>query len=176
MSYQDWINQASEQPDATLETLSYSDYMEIFEKNPKLESRPTFEYIRDMLNHYGVNEDGSFKLFQMKHPDSPAVQGQIKVQQALYQNLVNFSEEGFNNKFILLIGPNGSSKSSIVNKIIKGMEEYSETESGKLFSFSWIFPLDNYVKGSLGLNSTVRESNHGSYAYLDDKEISASMR
>ena len=167
MSYQDWINQASEQPDATLETLSYSDYMEIFEKNPKLESRPTFEYIRDMLNHYGVNEDGSFKLFQMKHPDSPAVQGQIKVQQALYQNLVNFSEEGFNNKFILLIGPNGSSKSSIVNKIIKGMEEYSETESGKLFSFSWIFPLDNYVKGSLGLNSTVRESHHGSYAYFN---------
>lgn len=175
MSYQDWINQASEQPDATLETLSFSDYMTIFEKNPKLESRPTFEYIRDMLNHYGVNADGSFKLFQMKHPDSPAVHGQIKVQQSLYQNLVNFSEEGFNNKFILLIGPNGSSKSSIVNKIIKGMEEYSETESGKLFSFSWIFPLDNYVKGSLGLNSTVRESQHGSYAYLEDKEISAIM-
>ena len=175
MSYQDWINQASEQNDANLEMLSFSDYMNVFEKNSKLESRPTYEYIRDMLNHYGVNADGSFKLFQMKHPDSPAVHGQIKVQQALYQNLVNFSEEGFNNKFILLIGPNGSSKSSLVNKLIKGLEEYSETDSGKLFSFSWIFPLDTYVKGSLGLNSTVRESQHGSYAYLEDKEISAIM-
>jgi serine protein kinase len=175
MSYQDWINQASETSDATLETLSFSDYMQIFEKNPKIECRPTFEYIRDMLNHYGVNADGSFKLFQTKHPDSPAVHGQTKVQQALYQNLVNFSEEGFNNKFILLIGPNGSSKSSIVSKLIKGMEDYSETDSGKLFSFSWIFPLENYVKGSLGLNSTVRENQHGSYAYLEDKEISAIM-
>ena len=135
MSYQNWINQASEQPDASLETLSYSDYRDIFEKNAKLECRPTYEYIRDMLNHFGVNSDGSFKLFQTKHPDSPAVYGQIKVQQALFQNLVNFSEEGFNNKFILLIGPNGSSKSSIVSKVIKGLEEYSETESGKLFSF-----------------------------------------
>lgn len=175
MSYQDWINQASEQSDANLETLSFSDYMDIFEKNAKLECRPTYEYIRDMLNHYGVNADGSFKLFQMKHPDSPAVHGQIKVQQALYQNLVNFSEEGFNNKFILLIGPNGSSKSSIVNKLIKGLEEYSETESGKLYSFSWIFPLDTYVKGTLGLTSTIRESHHGSFAYLEDKEISAIM-
>lgn len=175
MSYQNWINQASEQPDASLETLSYSDYMDIFEKNAKLECRPTYEYIRDMLNHFGVNDDGSFKLFQTKHPDSPAVYGQIKVQQALFQNLVNFSEEGFNNKFILLIGPNGSSKSSIVSKVIKGLEEYSETESGKLFSFSWIFPLDNYVKGTLGLTSSVRETSQGTYAYLEDKEISAIM-
>lgn len=175
MSYQDWINQASEQSDATLEMLSFGDYMKVFEKNSKLECRPTYEYIRDMLNHYGVNNDGSFKLFQMKHPDSPAVHGQIKVQQALYQNLVNFSEEGFNNKFILLIGPNGSSKSSLVNKLIKGLEEYSESDSGKLFSFSWIFPLDTYIKGSLGLNSTIRESHHGSYADLEDKEISAIM-
>lgn len=175
MSYQDWINVASEQSETNSEILSFNDYMQLFEKNAKLECRPTYEYIRDMLNHYGVNGDGSFKLFQSKHPDSPPVHGQIKVQQALYQNLVNFSEEGFNNKFILLIGPNGSSKSSLVNKLIKGLEEYSESESGKLYSFSWIFPLENYIKGSLGLNSTVRESHHGSYAQLEDKEISAIM-
>ena len=85
-----------------------------FEKNSKNECRPTFEFIRDMLKHYGVNEDGSYKLFQMDHPECPPVFGQKKVQHALTQNLVNFSEEGFNNKFILLIGPNGSSKSSLL--------------------------------------------------------------
>lgn len=175
MNSQDWISQASQQSDTNSEILSFSDYMQIFENNARLECRPTFEYIRDMLNHYGVERDGSFKLFQTQHPDSPAVHGQAKVQQALYQNLVNFSEEGFNNKFILLIGPNGSSKSSLVSKLIKGLEEYSETESGRLYSFSWIFPLENYVKGTLGLNSTVRESTHGSFAYLEDKEISAIM-
>lgn len=175
MNSLNWINQASEESDANLEMLSFSDYMDIFQKNSKLECRPTYEYIRDMLNHYGANPDGSFKLFQKKHPDCPAVYGQVKVQQALYQNLINFSEEGFNNKFILLIGPNGSSKSSLVSKLIKGLEEYSETDAGKLFSFSWIFPLDNYIKGALGLNNTIRESHHGSYAYLEDKEISAIM-
>ncbi len=175
MNPQDWITQASQQIDTHSNVLSFADYMQIWETSPKLECRPTFEYIRDMLNHYGTQKDGSFNLFKTQHPDSPAVHGQIKVQQSLYQNLVNFSEEGFNNKFILLIGPNGSSKTSLVTKLIKGLEEYSTTDSGKLFSFSWIFPLDNYVKGTLGLNSTVRENTHGSYAYLEDKEISAIM-
>ena len=175
MSHLVWIHKATEQNDTQAEILSFSDYMEIFEKNSKQECRPTYEFIRDMLSSYGVNQDGSYKLFQMHHPDCPPVFGQTKVQQALAQNLVNFSEEGFNNKFILLIGPNGSSKSSLVKKLIKGLEDYSETEAGKLFSFSWIFPIDTYVKGTLGLNSSIRDQNLVSYAYLEDKDISAIM-
>jgi len=75
-----------------------------------------------MLKYYGENSDGSFKLFQLDHPDSPPVYGQTKVQQSLWQNIMNFSEEGFNNKFILLIGPNGSSKSSIVKNSLRDLK------------------------------------------------------
>lgn len=175
MNTTDWIQQANNTPDNQNEILSFNDYMEIFENHPQLECRATFDYIIDMLNYFGKDEDGSYKLFKMSHPDCPPVWGQTKVQHALLQNLTNFREEGFNNKFILLIGPNGSSKSSIVKKLIKGMEDYSEMDQGKLFSFSWIFPIDNYVKGSLGLNQTIREANLQSYAYLEDKEISAIM-
>jgi len=176
MNHLDWIHKASDQNDTQSEILSFSDYMEkVFEKNSKQECRPSYEFIRDMLNYYGLNQDGSYKLFRTNHSDCPPVYGQTKVQQALLQNLVNFSEEGINNKFILLIGPNGSSKSSLVKKIIRGLEDYSETDEGKLFSFSWIFPIENYVKGTLGLNSTIRDTNLISYAYLEDKEISAIM-
>lgn len=175
MSHLDWIHKASEDNGTQAEILSFSDYMEIFEKNAKSECRPTYEYIIDMLKFYGENEDGTYNLFKKNHSDCPPVFGQAKVQQALAQNLVNFSEEGFNNKFILLIGPNGSSKSSLVKKIIKGLEDYSESENGKLYSFSWIFPIENYIKGTLGLNSTIRDTNLISYAHLEDKEISAIM-
>lgn len=82
-------------------------------------------------------------------------------------------EEGFNNKFILLVGPNGSSKSSLIKKIMLSAEDYSCTDEGSLFSFSWIFPIDQFVKGSLGLSSTGGDKNVHSYAFLEDKDISA---
>ncbi len=170
----DWIKEANQQNQHHQEVLAYNDYMELFEKDPRRESRPTFEYLYDMLNYYGKNEDGSYALFTKKHIDTQKVFGQRKVQESIVQNLINFQEEGFNNRFILLVGPNGSSKSSMVRKIMKGAEEYSETEDGAIYSFSWIFPIDNYVKGTLGLNTESRNSRDlPSFAYLEDKEISA---
>ena len=78
-----------------------------------------------------------------------------------------------NNKFILLVGPNGSSKSSLVRKIMKGAELYSETNEGSLYTFSWIFPIDSFVKGTLGLRSDPTQTDLNTYAYLKDKEVSA---
>ena len=169
----DWIELAQEKKETNSEILSFQDYMDIFQKHPYRECRPSYQYLKDMLNYYGKNEDQSFKLFETHHPDSPPVYGQTKTQQALYQNLRNFSEEGMNNKFILLVGPNGSSKSSLVRKLMKGAEEYSKTDDGCLYSFSWVFPIDNYVKGTLGLNTTPRETDIKTFAYLEDKDISA---
>ena len=159
MAKHDWIQEANKITDAKSEILTYADYLDILDKNFMNECRPSYEYIMDMLEYFGKNSDGSFKLFEKAFPDSPAVYGQIKVQQSIFQNLINFSEEGFNNKFLLLVGPNGSSKSSIVKKLVKGLEEYSETENGKLYSFSWIFPIETYVKGTLGLNVSTRETD-----------------
>mgnify|MGYP003145122547 CR=1 FL=1 len=168
-----WIDKAEHDRDAGAEVLAFSDYMERFESNPLKESRPSFQYILDMLNHYGLDEKGGYKLFDIKHSDAPAVHGQQKIVRGLVSNLRNFQEEGFNNKFILLVGPNGSSKSSIVRKLMKGAEEYSVTDDGALYTFSWIFPIDSFVKGSLGLASTPTDRNISTYAYLEDKDISA---
>ena len=169
----DWIEKASEEEKEMLEILSFQDYLDEFEKHKERELRTSYSYIIDMLNHHGKNEDGSYRLFDLDHNESPAVYGQKKVQEALVQNILNFKEEGFNNKFILLVGPNGSSKSSLVRKIMKGLEVYSATEAGALYSFSWIFPIDNFVKGSLGLGSDKAASDLNSFAYLEDKDISA---
>lgn len=173
MGHLDWIHKSAEKNDSNTEVLSFNDYFEWFEKNPQKECRPTYEYILDMITSNGIQPDGSYNLFLKEHPDCPSVFGQVKVQQSIVQNLINFSEEGFNNKFILLIGPNGSSKSSIVKKIIKGLEDYSESDEGRLYSFSWVFPIDTFIKGNLGLNQSVRENTLQSYAYLEDKDVSA---
>ena len=169
----DWIKEANSDEVNFKELLSFEDYMDYFNKNAEHQLRPSFEYITDMLNHFGKDDEAGYKFFEAKHDDAPAVFGQKSVQDAITQNLVNFQEEGFNNKFILLVGPNGSAKSSLIRKLMKGAEDYSELSEGALYSFSWVFPIDSVVRGSLGLGGIGKSTHVETYAYLEDKEISA---
>lgn len=155
------------------EILSFDEYVDVFTKNINREVRTTAMYLKDMFDHFGQDSKGHFKLFQTSHPDSPPVAGQYVAQKNIYQNLINFTEEGFNNKFLLLVGPNGSSKSSLIKKIMKATEDYSKTDEGALYTFSWIFPIDNYTKGSLGLSSNEMNKRLQSFAHLEDSEITA---
>lgn len=168
-----WLDSVESSSETISEIHSFNDYMQKFEEAPYKHSRPSYAYLIDMLNYYGKTEDGCYKVFQVTHAEAPAVYGQKATQDAIMQNLKNFQEEGFNNKFILLVGPNGSAKSSLVRKLMKGAEDYSATDEGPLYSFSWVFPIDHYVKGSLGLAATPTNTDITTYAYLEDKDVSA---
>lgn len=172
----DWLKEVNTEEDKYDQIFSFDEYIQIFEEHSSRELRTSSMYLKDMFDHYGRNEEGGFKLFKKNHPNSPPVAGQFSTQERIYQNLINFNEEGYNNKFILLVGPNGSAKSSLVKKIMMTAEEYSLTEEGSLFSFSWIFPIDNYVKGSLGLSSKQIDKHLNSFAHLEDSEISAILQ
>lgn len=154
--------------------LTFDQYLTLMERDPKLHIRHSSQYLKDMFDYFGQNPDGSYKIFTKKHPQAPAVQGQSRTQQEIYQSLKNFLEDGYNSRFLLLIGPNGSAKSSLVKKIMLAAEEYSLSDEGSLYSFSWIFPLDHYTKGPLGLGGSKGKDNSGeSFALLEDREIAA---
>jgi len=171
--YMKWMEEVNKEEGRYQNVICFDDYMNLFTKNPAKELRPTNIYLKEMFDYFKTGPDGSFNLFTREHADAPPVYGQIKTQKRIYQFLQNFMEEGFNNKFILLIGPNGSSKSSLIKKIMLAAEDYSCTDEGSLFSFSWVFPIDQFVKGSLGLSSGGVDRNVNSYAFLEDKDISA---
>ena len=168
-----WMEEVNKEEGRYQNVLAFEDYMKLFEKNPEKELRPTNIYLRDMFDYFGKSSNGGFNLFNREHADAPPVHGQVKTQKRIYNYLQNFMEEGFNNKFILLVGPNGSSKSSLVKKIMLSAEDYSQTDEGSLFTFTWIFPIDQFVKGSLGLSGSGVDRNVNSYAFLEDKDISA---
>lgn len=167
-----WIEEENKSTKSLNQILTFSEYMDKFNENPYRETRPTFQYLMDMINYY-CKKERSHKLFHMDHPDAPPIYGQDKILDSIYGNLQTFKEEGFNNKFLLLVGPNGSSKSSIVRKLMKGAEEYSRIDEGPLYTFSWIFPIESYIKGTLGLSEKIKVDKPESYAHLDDKDVSA---
>lgn len=169
----EWLEEVNNQEDHIKDIFSFDEYMKIFETNARRELRTTSHYLKDLFDFFGRDERGHFKLFQKEHPDAPRVAGQFNSQDRIYKNLINFTEEGFNNKFLLLVGPNGSSKSSLIKKLMKATEDYSREDEGSLYTFSWIFPIDQYTKGSLGLSSKQVNKHIESFAHLEDNEISA---
>jgi serine protein kinase len=168
-----WMEEVNKEEGRYQGVLTFDEYMTMFEKHPQKELRTCCIYLRDMFDYFGTHANGAFKVFTKEHADAPPVHGQVKTQKRIYNYLQNFTEEGYNNKFILLVGPNGSSKSSLIKKIMLAAEDYAATDEGSLYSFSWIFPIDQFVKGSLGLSGQGVEKNLNSFAFLEDKDISA---
>lgn len=101
----DWLEEVNNQEDKTALIFSFNEYMEIFNENPKRELRTTAMYLMDMFNHFGVDENGGFKLFKKDHPGAPAVAGQRRVQQKIYQNLVKFSQSKITPKAAWVLAP-----------------------------------------------------------------------
>lgn len=171
-----WIDAIKEVKINAGEVLTFNQYLDYVNEKPSKTFRPTAHYLKDMFDFFGTNQDNGFSFFQQEDTEYPAVFGHESIQRKIYQNLLNFIEDGYINKFLLLVGPNGSAKSSLVKKIMDGAQRYSRTDDGALYTFSWIFPVDKVHKGSLGLtNKNLLKSDDikNSYAFLDDSQISA---
>jgi len=146
--------------------MSFDEFMKLVEKKPREGLRGSAQYTADMLDHLG-HEGEAFKAFRAK------VVGQERVQKQIYNTLKAFSRLGLNNQLILLHGPNGSAKSTLVSALMQGLEDYSHLPEGALYTFSWVFPVDRIVRGSLGIRGDAdrKSTNLASYAYLNEEDI-----
>ncbi|HZA50434.1 MAG TPA: serine protein kinase PrkA [Myxococcaceae bacterium] len=160
--------------------LSFEEYMSLFLQDPRRQARNSAQYVRDVMEHFGTEEvrhpSGKmrrFKLFDLtEHERDGRVAGQEEVQNAIYRLLGNFVRAGSVNKLILLHGPNGSAKSTIVNALKRAMEMYSREPQGALYRINWIFPTDKLVRGSIGFGGErAPEGDVATYAHLEPESI-----
>src|SRR3989344_5108799 len=125
---------------------SFNDYLQIVEKNPKV-SRSAFKRIYDMILTYGFEEYTEYKkkIVHYKFFEDPIDKGK----DALFgidlplMKLVNVFQAaarryGPEKRIILLHGPVGGAKSTIVRLLKKGLERYSKTPEGAIYSFVWV--------------------------------------
>ena len=166
--------------------LSFADWFDLFLEHPQRNLRSAAQYIRDVFDFFGTESrplpTGPIRRFKLF--DAPwaagvgRVSGQEQVQNELYRLLTNFVRQGRISKLILMHGPNGSAKSSLIQCIHGGMEHYSRTDDGALYSFAWIFPSDKAVKGRLGFgadNEGPRAQLERSFAQLPSEQIDARL-
>jgi serine protein kinase len=168
--------------------LSFAEYFALVLEQPERHLRSAAQYVVDMWDHFGrVEVDlpaGKFtrwKLFDAAFADGEGrVAGQEQVQELLYRIIANFAREGRINKLILLHGPNGSAKSSLVRCMMAGLEQYARAPEGAVYSFNWIFPSEKLSQERIGFSSTGgpagtrRSAAAGdSFAYLPAETIDA---
>lgn len=168
--------------------LSFGEYLELFATDPARHSRPAARYVRDMLEHFGreVLERPSgavtrHRLFDLEFLEDRearrrALAGHEQVQGELSRVLENFAREGRANRVVLLHGPNGSAKSTIVHALMCGLEHYSTLDEGALYRFHWVFPRRAGGRGTIGFQGDIRPAAEGtSYAHLPDDETDARL-
>lgn len=124
---------------------AFEEYLSMVLKNPRI-ARTAFQRIYDMIMSYGYEEfyDGKEKLIRYNFFTNPqfarsdAIYGLERSLMNLVQVFRSASQRyGPERRVLLLHGPVGSSKSTIVRLVKRGLEEYSRTDDGALYSFGW---------------------------------------
>jgi len=178
---------------ASRRVLSFAEYLDLFATEPVGQSRDASRYLRDVFDHYGTTivrhpwgEFTRWKLFDVPWEKAGtasagglargALIGQEHVQGEIYRAVSNFAREGRPNRLVLLHGPNGSAKSTIVACLMAALENYSTLDVGALYRFNWVFPSSKTMRGSLGFGQgATGGSTVPTYAHLADDQIDAKL-
>ncbi|MCU0704969.1 MAG: serine protein kinase [Fimbriiglobus sp.] len=133
---------------------SFAEYLDLVLQTPHV-TRTAFQRLYDMVLSHGTddvyeNKDKItrfkfFTEFATKHGD-----GIYGLDRSLMQLVNTFKSAalgyGTERRVILLHGPVGSAKSTIARLLKRGLEEYSRTDAGMLFSFAWKNPDGTFTK------------------------------
>jgi len=127
-------------------TGSFDDYLEIVRDNPKV-TRTAYQRLYDMILSHGFYEYTDSKKKIVAYEFFKDVKGEgadaVFGMDITLMKLVNTFKSaafgyGTDKRIILLHGPVGSAKSTIVRLVKKGLEEYTRTDDGAIYSFDWV--------------------------------------
>jgi serine protein kinase len=125
---------------------TFQEYLDLVRDNPKV-TRTAYQRLYDMILSYGVEsvDAGREKRKHYRFFDDPQNDGKDAVfgLRGSLDLLVNALESaangyGIERRVLLLHGPVGSSKSTIARLLKAGLERYSATDDGALYTLGWV--------------------------------------
>jgi len=127
---------------------SFYEYLDIVRSNPSV-TRNSFQRMYDMILSYGSSNYLEYKknITRYHFFEDPIDHGKDAVfgLDVQLMKLVHFFKSaalgyGTEKRVLLLHGPVGSAKSTIARVLKKGVEQYSKTDAGALYTFKWVDP------------------------------------
>lgn len=160
---------------------SFIEYLDLVKKNPNI-TRNAFQRMYDMILSWGTVSYVEYKknIVRYKFFDDPIDHGRDAVfgLDVPLMKLVHFFKSaaygyGTEKRVLLLHGPVGSAKSTIARLLKKGIERYSRTDEGALYTFRWVDPRGNQENsdGILGRQTEMRCPMHEDPLKLIPEEL-----
>src|ERR1044071_4749490 len=125
---------------------SFEEYLQIVRERPQV-TRNAFQRLYDMVMRYGEEEyiDNKKRLKRYPFFADPIGNGKdaifgLDIPLMRLVHVLEAAAQGYGpeKRVILLHGPVGSSKSTIARLLKKGIEAYSATPEGALYTFKWV--------------------------------------
>ncbi|MEM7248777.1 MAG: serine protein kinase, partial [Acidobacteriota bacterium] len=147
-------------------TGSFEEYLAIVQARPEV-TRTAYQRLHDMIMSHGTEKyiDSKKEVIRYRFFDDPIDDGKdavfgLDVPLMKLVSVFNAAAQGYGaeRRVLLLHGPVGSAKSTVARVLKKGVEAYSKTDEGALYSYSW-----------------VPESKHGNAAPIFDAETPCPM-
>ncbi|MEM9658097.1 MAG: hypothetical protein AAF961_07030 [Planctomycetota bacterium] len=125
---------------------TFEQYLDIVRDHP-LVTRTAYQRLYDMILSYGVEiadrgREREYRYRFFDDPDHDGADAVFGLREPLHK-LVNAlksaaHEYGIEKRVLLLHGPVGSSKSTIVRLLKQGLQRYSSTDDGALYTLGWV--------------------------------------
>ena len=159
---------------------SFQQYIDIVKDKPEV-TRNAFQRMYDLIVSFGSEEYVEFKkkITSYQFFKDPIENGRDAVfgLDVHLQKLVNVLKSaaqgyGTERRVILLHGPVGSSKSTIARLLKKGVEWYSHTDEGALYTFKWVIK-DEALAGKIlgGATEFLSPMNEEPLKLIDRKSV-----
>jgi len=168
----------------TRRILSFDEWFKVFCEDPCVHARNAAQYLRDAMLHFGVRDVTTpagptrrFNLFDRDFDEGYRLVGQENAQNEIFEVISGFCRLGRIDSLLLLHGPNGSAKSTILEALQCAVEFYSHDDAGAAYRFSWVFPTRRSEKGGIGFGGAALRDALGSesFAALDSDAIDARL-
>lgn len=127
---------------------SFDEYLKVVMEHPEV-TRNAFQRVYDMITSKGVEEylDNKKKIVKYNFFKNDLSGGKdaiygLDIPLMRLVHMLEAAAQGYGpeRRIILLHGPVGSSKSTIVRLLKNGIERYTRTPEGALYTFSWLVP------------------------------------
>lgn len=150
---------------------SFAEYLDRVVEDPYAHTRTTYQLTFDMIQHFGSEqfEDSGEKVRRFKLFDDPfnagknAIYGIERTISRLIKYIRAGAREEGKERIFILHGPVGTAKTSIIDLLGRGLENYSGTDAGAVYSFAWRFGKDfsQIDGGTLGFGQGAKPDHAG---------------